>query len=611
MDWRSKEYKAQKAEQLKAVNLEDYELTHDGETRLCDYILEVRENPEGHNLFEILSVLRFLRLWNKYEFRWKPVHVFAALYENLSHSGVNGRQCYRLTPIQFFQFANIKGLYEWVAIDGDPRETAISERVRIQDGQVYKLRRLITKGLLELPRKFAKTTEVTALAIDDMIFGDDNAQAYTAANSYKQAKVCFDEISKSIRPLDPDKNRFKITRETIKWKPGNEFGKESSVECLSGGADSKDGLNASLVVFDEYAAAKYTRGHSDGAELLHVLTSSMGARWEPLTMIITTASRVTDGPYLQELENAKSVLRDELENDHLFAHIFEPDAWEGADDYGKPALWRKVNPHIGVTVNESFYQRAWADAQDNAENMIEFKTKLLNVSQSSNVQEWITAAQIQRLQEPLELAALGRPDTMASIDLSIVDDFSAVAYTSYMKQQHKFYCWIDFYIPELTLMNHQNRGLYQSWVDGGWLKVCPGKVISNSMIVDDILTRNRDLRILQIGYDKWKAQEVINALGSAVSAAGGNVNEILRPVPQTYGAFTSPVDTLELAMNREPASIAFSMNPIIPYCFENCFLDEDRLGNKRPIKRTRNAKIDGAIVTLMNFWLFNNYEQTL
>ena len=37
----------------------------------------------------------------------------------------------------------------------------------------------------------------------------------------------------------------------------------------------------------------------------------------------------------------------------------------------------------------------------------------------------------------------------------------------------------------------------------------------------------------------------------------------------------------------------------------------DRTGKRKPLKRKANSKIDGAIVTLMNLWLFNNYERPM
>ena len=612
MDYKSREYKSRKVEELRSIDLDSYQLTDGDETRLLEYILEVRDNPDARNLYEILGVLRFLTFMRRYVFRWDKVKRFAAFQESLKFDGPKGRQSYRLTPIQYFQFAWIMGFYSWKETGpAAPGDTLITETRRIRDGKAEQLLRLTRRAILFLPRKFSKTTSMSSLAVFDLLAGDDNAQAYTAANSYKQAKICFDEISKVLLPLNPDKRYFKTTRETVKWKQGNGFGKFSFIECLSGGADSKDGLNASLVIFDEYAAAKYTKDHSEGAELLQVLESSMGTRLEPLTVIITTASRVPDGPFYVELENAMAVLRGEISKDNLFASLFMPDAWDTADSYGDPALWHKVNPHIGTTVYESFYRDFWDDAQNDAEKMLEFKSKLLNVFTAASVQAWISADEIRKLQRkftPMEM--VDRPETMVALDLSVYDDFSAVAFASYIRDEAKFYVFIKFYIPEDTLNNHPNARLYQEWVAGGHMEVCPGKIISADMIVTDILNYNEYLKIIKIGYDSYKSQEVINSLRAAIASEGGDPDNVLRAVPQTYGAFTSPVESFEIAVHDAEPRIVFNDNPIIPYCFDNCYLDEDtRTGNRKPLKRKANLKIDGAIVTLMDLWLFNNTER--
>lgn len=614
MDYESREYKSRKVDELRSVDLNSYYLVDGDEHRLLDYILEVRDNPDMHNLYEILAVVRFLGLMCKYEFRWNKVHRFVKFQESLKFDGNNGRRSYRLTPVQFFQFASIMGFYYWQDMGpAEKDDTLITKTRRVREGRVEELVRLTRRVILFLPRKYSKTTTLSSLAVADFLAGDANAQAYVAANSYRQAKICFDEISKVLQPLNPGKRYFKTTRETVKWKKSNSFGKDSFIECLSGGADAKDGLNASLIIFDEYAAAKYTKDHSVGAELLQVLESSMGTRREPLTVIITTASRVPDGPFVAELNNAKAVLRGEIDNDRLFASLFMPDAWDGADRYGDPALWHKVNPHIGITVYESFYKDEWASAQTDAEKMLEFRAKLLNVFTASSIQEWITAEAITRLQRPFTLQNLqNRPPAMVSIDLSVHDDFSAVAFTAYIQEVSQFWVFVKFYIPEETVKTHPNRMLYQKWVEGGFLKVCPGKVISDEMIVGDVLEANDYMQILQIGYDAYKSQEIVNSLAAAISSQGGNPDNVLRAVPQTYGAFTSPVESLELAINRETPGIVFCDNPIIAYCFSNCYLDEDqRTGNKKPLKRKHNLKIDGAIVTLMNIWLFNNYERPM
>ena len=609
-DVSTKEYKNERVQELLSVDVERYQLDSI-DRRLLSYVEEVRMHSERHNLYEILAVLKFFRLMDMYVFRPSKVKKFVKLYESLKFSGMDGRRCYKLTQIQYFQFASILGFYKWEeveAAEGMPDTEEMTQKT--EGGKRYELRRLVREAILFVPRKFSKTTSTASLAVNEFLFGDLNAQAYTAANSYKQAKICFEEIKKIVKQLDPKKKYFKTTRETLHWRP-NKFERESFVECLTGGGDTKDGLNDSLVIFDEYAQAKYVRDHSDGAELLQVLNSSMGTRREPLTIIITTASRVEDGPFSRELENAKRILEGEYADDCQFASLFQPDAWEMCEDeICKPEVWKKCNPHIGITVQEGYYKQRWDKAQRDVEAMIEFKTKLLNIFVSGGVKDWIPQSLARSLMTDFRIDDIqGRPEAMAALDLSVSDDFSVVVYNIYSRAQRKFYLWLDCYIPEETLKNHSNKELYKVWVNAGYMKVCPGAVINDTMIIEDILKRNEKLTILQIGYDAYKSQEIVNALAAVILTQGTKPERILKAVPQTYGHFTSPVETFEMAAKSNPPKVAMSMNPILPYCFGNCYLDEDKMCNKKPLKRKENLKIDGAIASLMTFWLYNNYER--
>ena len=65
MDVATREYKDIQIENLRRVDVERYQLdTID--VRLLSYISGVRDNPEKHNLYEILAVLKFFRLMDRY-----------------------------------------------------------------------------------------------------------------------------------------------------------------------------------------------------------------------------------------------------------------------------------------------------------------------------------------------------------------------------------------------------------------------------------------------------------------------------------------------------------------------------------------------------------------
>ena len=199
------------------------------------------------------------------------------------------------------------------------------------------------------------------------------------------------------------------------------------------------------------------------------------------------------------------------------------------------------------------------------EKMLEFKTKLLNIFVSAGTKVWISQNLARSLADPgFDIDSLsGRPPTMVSLDLSVSDDLSAVNYMYYSKVLKKFYSWTDYYIPEKTLEEHPNAELYKYWISKGYLKVCPGAVIDDSMIVTDILNRNKKLWILQIGYDSYKSQEIVNSLGAAFACIGRNPEKVLKAVPQTFGAFTSPVETFEMAAKKKPAGIVLADNKTV------------------------------------------------
>jgi phage terminase large subunit-like protein len=552
---------------------EQYKAVLATDARLGSYIEAVISEPEKHNLFELLKVRRFFELLGRWRWNAKRVKRKIKLYESLKFSGTTGRTRYKLTPVQVFQMAHIFGFTR-------------------PDG-----RRLIRTCYIFVPRKFSKTTFAAFMAVDDMLFGDNNAEAYVGANSYDQAKKCFNEVRAIMFDLDPLQKHFRINRESVTFK---DKGRDSLVQCLTANAKTKDGLFASLAILDEYAQARNT-ANKNGADLKNVLTTSMGPRREPLTMIITTASDVVDGPCFKELEGAKKVLLGELKNDSMFADLFMPDVDDAEDD---PRTWAKVQPHLGITVQADFYEQEWDTAQMSAENMLAFRTKLLNRFVINEAKTWFTYEKAKELCSGFNIDTVaGKPECAVAFDLSVHDDFSAVTYTLYSKEAKRFYSHTDYYFPEGSLKGHPNEQLYRTWHEAGWLTYCQGDKIDVRRIADDIIRRSKKLKIIRIGYDAYKSQELVNILATAGARA------VLLPYSQTYGSFNLPVESFEMLAYENPPKITISENPINVYCLTNCVIDEDSLENKKPLKASQFRKIDGTITMLMTIGQLYSYER--
>lgn len=544
---------------LAATPIADYRLC-EVDARLECYVTEVAQNPDAHNLYEQLAVLRFFRLADKYGINATEVHRIFTLYENLHFPGKAGPQTYALTPVQTFQFASIYGFW---------------------DG----CRRIVREAVLFVPRKFSKTTSSATFAVDDLLYGDANAESYTGANSSDQAKKCFDVIRGCMFKLDPKERRYTVNEQTIKSKRKD---RTAFAQCLTANARTKDGLNASTVIMDEFSQAR-------DSDLLNVLTTSMGVRDNPLTVIITTASDVFDGPFYEMLQGYKAILLGEFEDDSVFIHIFEPDLGDPED---AEKTWRKVQPHMGVTVSMEFYRQEYKNAlRKGAEGMLAFRTKLLNIYAENEQRAWISSTLARSIARPMPLEAItGRPDAMVAIDLSESDDFSAVTMGLYDMPTKCFNFHTAYFFPEGALPGHPNEKMYRVWAKKGYLILTPGDVIDYRTIVNYVLYLSELVRILGIGYDPWKSNEIINMLATV----GGD--NTLMGVKQTYGNFTAPVESFE--HGAKTGHIHINDNPINYYCFGNAVLDFDKLENCKPVKRKQTQKIDGVITKLMCMRLF-------
>lgn len=537
------------------------------DSRLHIYLKEVLDNPTQHNKYEILAVFRFLDflLREDLEFKSKEVKKFVKFYECLKFPSNKGMQSFKLTPIQVFQFANILGFYK--------------------KGGEY---RLCRDALLFVPRKFSKTTSVASLAIYDLLFGENDAQSYVGSNSFAQSQICFEIIKNSLKELDPKLSHFRLNRDIIYNKMPN---KTSLVRCLAASADKLDGLNASTVILDEFSQA-------DDAALRNVLTSSMGVRKNPLVVTITTASSKLDTPFTKMLDNYKKVLEGEIDNDTIFASIFQAD---DEDDIGDVNTWRKVQPHLGITVNEEFYRAEYQKALMSADDMLEFKCKLLNIFTLPQTQIWVNPKIIERNTQHFDFNMLqSKPNAMVSVDLSVKDDFSCVCYALYDSINKRFVFKNFYYIPKQTIDNHPNSEMYKELVKSGHLTICGDDVIDYQQIANDIIANAKYMNILQIGYDAYRSKEFINIIrASGIKCAV--------PYSQTYSNFTSPVESFELAAHQD--RLKFDDNPLNIYCINNVAIDVDKMENKKPMKKTHNAKIDGAICMLMCMGMFSNYKR--
>ena len=493
---------------------------------------------------------RFFSLMDddRYMFLEEKVDKVIRLYHHLRHfKGRHSGKPFVLEPWQEWIIASIYGFYNK------------------SDGS-----RLTQTVYIEVARKNGKTALAAGIGLNALINDDeDGAEVYFAANSKDQVKIsAWPLCSNFAKAFDPKEKYLKVYRDTIN------FDKTISwLKVLAADSTKLDGPNPSTFILDEYHAAKSN-------SLKAVLESGQGTRDNPLEIIITTAGFDKLGPCYELRTTATEILNGLKEDDSFFMAIYSLDE---KDDWKDEANWIKSNPNMDVTVKSSYLRKEVRKAMNTPSDEVNVKTKNLNMwCDSSDV--WIPDDYILACSRKVDLADFTtNDDCFAGIDLSSTSDLTCVSFM--IPKDGKLYFKTLYYLPEEALETKKNKEQYSEWVRLGFLKLTPGNVVDYDYILDDILSVDKRLYIVKVGYDSWNAtQFVINATDKGLP---------MEPVSQSIGNFNRPTKEMERVILS--GNVGIDNNPITRFCFRNVVMKLDHNGNTKPSKEYRDKKIDGVI----------------
>lgn len=604
-------------------------------TDLCEHSgVERDDENDLHNLYELLSALKQLRIMRQYEVDVEKVHQVLRLREGMWHKegkawkydsgglllpGRHGPTHYRWMNFQVFIFTAMYGAKAWIdtEVENGTRDLMDTEREG-ENGTIEDKRRLCTDFTFYGPRKTDKTGLSAYNNFLYFMLEDADAEIYCCANSQTQSKLLYDRTQLLIRQMDPQSRRIRFTASTTNWKPGQK--RSAQLWALSAGGKTKDGLFAQLCCADEYGSAGYVNEKSDMGALVNVVLSSMGPRREPMMFTSTTAGNITHGPFIDKLDGIKRALLAELDqpegtgkgtltdpNDRWMILPLQPDEWQMDEEFllTSKAVRKKVNPALGVIVQNSFYEQSIADSRLDPLKKNETLTKLLNVYQSGRVTEWIKPADIRPIQENRSIEQCKGEDgwvCLCGMDFSKGDDLHAAVYLAVRPHPEEgwteFFADMDGWITEKALQESSIRLLYEKWIAEGWLHVCPGKVLQPSLPVNRIvdLIERHGIAFIRWGYDPYQSMDPINTLKSYLwDKKGVNPDQYVVAVSQTYASYNPAVLKIENMIWSNPPSLKLSASPLWPWEFGNCVIDEDlRMSNRKMIKRSAadSCKVD-------------------
>ena len=275
-------------------------------------------------------------------------------------------------------------------------------------------------GLVGLPRKNGKSAWLSAVALESLVLGAQGGEIYSCAAEKEQAKIVFNTAKEMVR-LHPELSELlTVYKDTIhNPKTGSVY------RALSSDAFSKEGLNPTLVCFDELHA-------QPNRELFDVMSLAMGARIEPMLVAITTAGVKSDNSGKDSIcfslyEYGKRIALGEVDDPSFFFAWWEANN-EG--DYRDQNAWKEANPGFGDIVAADDFSSAILRTPE-----AEFKTKRLNIW-SSTSDTWLPHGTWDALANSREIS--DGVDVVLGFDGSFNGDCTAIVAVTVEEVPHIF-----------------------------------------------------------------------------------------------------------------------------------------------------------------------------
>lgn len=460
------------------------------------------------------------------------------------------RETLKLEPWQCFKTVSIFG---WL---------------RKSDG----MRRFRTALILE-PRKNGKSAWAAGVGLYMLLAdGEHGAEVYSGATTEKQAWEVFRPARLMAQKVPALQSAYGLQ---VNASNLHVLGNESRFEPIIGRPG--DGSSPHCALIDEYH-------EHDTDDMVSTMVTGMGAREQPLLLIITTAGTNIAGPCYQTVVEARRMLDGAADDPELFALMYgvDPD-----DDWTKPESLKKANPNFDVSVKGEFLLSQQRDAINNARKASAFRTKHLN--------EWVFAKEAYfNLAWWMEAAEpglsiddfVGQPCTVG-LDLASKNDLASATFL-FRRPGGGFAAFTRCYVPEKAI-EAEATGNYAKWQRAGELIATDGNIIDHERIKEDLIAAHERFQIEGVGFDIANATMLVVAL----------MNEGLpmQQVKQTVVDMSEPMKEVEALIRSR--RLAHDGGECFAWQIGNVVAKPDAKDNVYPRKERAENKIDAAVALIM------------
>lgn len=461
-----------------------------------------------------------------------------------------GTNLLRLEPWQAFAVAELFG---WVDRDTGARR--------------------FNRAFWLIARKNAKSTLAAAIgAYMAFADGEQGAEVYSAATSLDQAMEVF---TPARLMLDRTPRIVRHWQLSVLTKSVSRPADNSTFRPVKG--RPRDGASPHCGIVDEY------HEHPDEAVLESLLTG-MGARVQPILLIISTAGASTSSPCYREQQAAERMLRGQVDDETLFALVFTVD--DPDTEWCTVEGLAKANPNLGVSVGVDWLLDQVRQAEHNPARRGSVKTKHANIWSNDAVAFFDADRFAALADDSLTWERLAAVPCIIAVDAAWVEDLTSVVYLFDLgdrwaiKSRH--------YVTERQL-EQRSATQYRAWAETGEIEVVRGPINDQTALKAQLLADQQDLDVIEVAIDPYKMRGFMLDL----QAEGVEVIEFGKQVK----TFSEPMKLLRRRMID--GTISHDGNRCLEWMISNVRAYEDKKDNVLAQKARREDKIDGADALIM------------
>lgn len=465
-------------------------------------------------------------------------------------------------------------------------------------------KRLVNKQYLIVARGAAKSMYASCAQSYFLNVDTSTTHQITTAPTMKQAEEILSPIKTSIaRARGPfyrfltegslqnttgsKANRMKLTP----TKKGVEnFLTNSLLEIRPMSIDKLQGLRCKVATVDEWLSCDIREDP--------IGTIEQGASKNPDYLILATSSEgtVRNGVGDSVKMELMSILKGEYYNPHVSIWYYRLD---DISEVAHPEMWLKANPNLGRTVTYDTYHLDVERMEKAPANRNDILAKRFGIPMEGYTYFFTyDETKIHRRRDFWGMSC------SMGIDLSQGDDFCSFTFL-FPLSKDCFGIKTRNYISSVTLdrLPLALRQKYDDFMQEGSLIVLEGAVLDMMEVYDDLDQHIENLKydVRCVGYDPYGAKAFITRWELENGPFG------IEKVPQ--GSRTESIPLGELKTLASTRKLLFDES-LMSFTMGNCIVMEDTNGNRKLLKKRRDAKIDAVAAMMDGFVAYKNNKDT-